>query len=59
MIDYQGIQFHGIDEFLDLTAAVRSDIEYTVSWIDVHLHRARTSRAASSCRATTRKVPAS
>jgi FAD/FMN-containing dehydrogenase len=32
-IDYEGIQFHGIDEFLDLTR--RSEhIEYTVSWID-------------------------
>ena len=34
MIDYQGIQFHGIDEFLSLTAASQH-IEYTVSWIDV------------------------
>ena len=33
-IDYQGIQFHGIDEFLDLTAQSQN-IEYTVSWIDV------------------------
>jgi FAD/FMN-containing dehydrogenase len=33
-IDYQGIQFHGIDEFLDLTAQAQH-IEYTVSWIDV------------------------
>ncbi|HEX3967807.1 MAG TPA: FAD-binding oxidoreductase [Edaphobacter sp.] len=33
MIDYEGIQFHGIDEFLDLTSQSR-DIEYTVSWID-------------------------
>jgi FAD/FMN-containing dehydrogenase len=33
LIDYEGIQFHGIDEFLDLTQ--RSEhIEYTVSWID-------------------------
>jgi FAD/FMN-containing dehydrogenase len=34
MIDYQGIQFHGIDEFLTLTAASQH-IEYTVSWVDV------------------------
>src|ERR1700729_1932623 len=34
MIDYEGIQFHGIDEFLDLTTQGR-DIEYTVSWVDV------------------------
>jgi FAD/FMN-containing dehydrogenase len=33
-IDYQGIQFHGIDEFLDLTQQSQN-IEYTVSWIDV------------------------
>jgi FAD/FMN-containing dehydrogenase len=33
-IDYQGIQFHGIDQFLDLTAQSQN-IEYTVSWIDV------------------------
>jgi FAD/FMN-containing dehydrogenase len=33
-IDYEGIQFHGIDEFLDLTHQA-TDIEYTVSWIDV------------------------
>jgi FAD/FMN-containing dehydrogenase len=33
MIDYEGIQFHGIDEFLDLTNQSK-DIEYTVSWID-------------------------
>jgi FAD/FMN-containing dehydrogenase len=33
MIDYEGIQFHGIDEFLDLTDQSK-DIEYTVSWID-------------------------
>jgi len=32
-IDYEGIQFHGIDEFLDLTNQSK-DIEYTVSWID-------------------------
>jgi FAD/FMN-containing dehydrogenase len=33
LIDYEGIQFHGIDEFLDLTEQSK-DIEYTVSWID-------------------------
>ncbi len=33
MIDYEGIQFHGIDEFLDLTRQ-SEHIEYTVSWID-------------------------
>jgi FAD/FMN-containing dehydrogenase len=33
-IDYEGIQFHGIDEFLDLTHQSQ-DIEYTVSWVDV------------------------
>ncbi len=33
MIDYEGIQFHGIDEFIDLTNQSK-DIEYTVSWID-------------------------
>ena len=32
-IDYEGIQFHGIDEFLDLTRQSQH-IEYTVSWID-------------------------
>ena len=32
-IDFEGIQFHGIDEFLDLTRRY-SDVEYTVSWID-------------------------
>ncbi len=34
MVDYQGIQFHGVDEFLDLTQQSQN-IEYTVSWIDV------------------------
>jgi FAD/FMN-containing dehydrogenase len=34
MIDYEGIQFHGIDEFLALTEQAK-DIEYTVSWVDV------------------------
>jgi FAD/FMN-containing dehydrogenase len=33
MIDYQGIQFHGIDEFLELTQQA-ANVEYTVSWID-------------------------
>ncbi len=32
-IDYEGIQFHGVDEFLDLTQQSQN-IEYTVSWID-------------------------
>ncbi len=34
LIDYEGIQFHGIDEFLDLTEQSKN-IEYTVSWVDV------------------------
>ena len=34
-VDYQGIQFHGIDEFLDLTERSQH-IEYTVSWVDVN-----------------------
>jgi FAD/FMN-containing dehydrogenase len=34
MVDYQGTQFHGIDEFLALTEAAQH-VEYTVSWIDV------------------------
>ena len=33
MIDYEGIQFHGVDEFLALTEQYKH-IEYTVSWID-------------------------
>jgi FAD/FMN-containing dehydrogenase len=33
MIDYEGIQFHGIDEFLDLKQQYQH-IEYTVSWVD-------------------------
>ena len=33
LIDYEGIQFHGIDEFLDLTRR-HNDVEYTVSWVD-------------------------
>ena len=32
-IDYQGIQFHGIDEFLELKQRYK-DVEYTVSWLD-------------------------
>ena len=32
-IDYEGIQFHGVDEFLALTEQYKH-IEYTVSWID-------------------------
>ncbi len=33
MIDYQGIQFHGIDEFLDLKKQYEN-VAYTVSWVD-------------------------
>jgi FAD/FMN-containing dehydrogenase len=33
MIDYEGIQFHGIDEFLALKEQYKH-VEYTVSWID-------------------------
>ena len=33
MIDYEGIQFHGIDEFLALCELYKH-VEYTVSWID-------------------------
>ena len=33
MIDYEGIQFHGIDEFLALCEQYKH-VEYTVSWID-------------------------
>ena len=33
LIDYEGIQFHGIDEFLALTEQYKH-IEYTVSWVD-------------------------
>ena len=32
-IDYEGIQFHGVDEFLQLTEQYK-DVEYTVSWVD-------------------------
>ncbi len=35
MVDYTGIQFHGIDEFLDLTEKSQH-VEYTVSWVDVN-----------------------
>ena len=33
MIDYEGIQFHGIDEFLDLKQRYKH-AEYNVSWLD-------------------------
>jgi FAD/FMN-containing dehydrogenase len=33
MIDYEGVQFHGIDEFLDLKKQYQH-VEYTVSWVD-------------------------
>jgi FAD/FMN-containing dehydrogenase len=33
LIDYEGIQFHGIDEFLDLKQRYRH-AEYNVSWLD-------------------------
>ena len=33
LIDYEGIQFHGIDEFLDLKQQYRH-VEYNVSWVD-------------------------
>jgi FAD/FMN-containing dehydrogenase len=33
LIDYEGIQFHGIDEFLALAEQYRQT-DYTVSWID-------------------------
>ena len=33
LIDYQGVQFHGIEEFLALTEQFKS-VEYTVSWVD-------------------------
>jgi FAD/FMN-containing dehydrogenase len=32
-IDYEGIQYHGIDEFLDLKQRYQH-VEYTVSWVD-------------------------
>ena len=34
LVDYTGIQFHGSDEFLDLTRQ-SAQVEYTVSWVDV------------------------
>lgn len=33
MIDYEGIQFHGMDEFLALKEQYKH-VEYTVSWLD-------------------------
>ncbi len=33
LIDYEGIQFHGVDEFLQLTDQYKN-VEYTVSWVD-------------------------
>jgi len=33
LIEYEGIQFHGIDEFIELTRESQN-VEYTVSWID-------------------------
>jgi FAD/FMN-containing dehydrogenase len=33
MIDYEGIQFHGIDEFLAIKKQY-SHVEYTVAWLD-------------------------
>jgi FAD/FMN-containing dehydrogenase len=33
LIDYEGIQFHGIDEFLDLKQRYKH-VEYNVSWLD-------------------------
>ena len=33
LIDYEGIQFHGIDEFLELKQQYQH-VEYTVSWVD-------------------------
>src|SRR5579875_630686 len=33
LIDYEGVQFHGIDEFLELKEQFK-DVEYTVSWLD-------------------------
>ncbi len=33
LIDYEGIQFHGIDEFLELKQKY-SHVDYTVSWVD-------------------------
>jgi len=55
-IDYEGIQFHGIDEFLDLKRQYQH-VEYTVSWW--MRSRQELLRAASSCWANTRRHPAS
>lgn len=33
LIDYEGIQFHGIDEFLAIKKQY-ADVEYTVAWVD-------------------------
>jgi FAD/FMN-containing dehydrogenase len=33
LIDYEGIQYHGVDEFLAITEQYKH-VEYTVSWID-------------------------
>jgi FAD/FMN-containing dehydrogenase len=33
LIDYEGVQFHGIDEFVELKDRYK-DVEYTVSWLD-------------------------
>ena len=33
LIDYEGIQFHGIDEFIAIKKQY-SNVEYTVSWLD-------------------------
>jgi FAD/FMN-containing dehydrogenase len=33
LIDYEGVQFHGIDEFLELKEKYKH-VEYTVSWLD-------------------------
>jgi FAD/FMN-containing dehydrogenase len=33
LIDFEGIQFHGVDEFLALTEQYKG-VEYTVSWVD-------------------------
>jgi FAD/FMN-containing dehydrogenase len=33
LIDYEGIQYHGIDEFLELKEKYKH-VEYTVSWVD-------------------------
>ena len=32
-IDYEGIQYHGLDEFMELKAQYQH-VEYTVSWVD-------------------------